>query len=457
MSEIFKSHDILKMPFIFSKGEARELLRKNAKFWDAKFLDRFNLEEVLNRFMHSKVSVTPDPNDMRRGIKVGWAFKACLPHPKIGSNVTSNLLEIPLLKEFLARGCEIHNIGRSTNSFEAFAPKMFDYSAEWRKLPPSYRPVPDWILHCVNECEDTYGMELPDVDFVIMNAFPSFFPDNMMFYVLNILYANRGIPVFLWDYEFRTLKAKEKDTTTKVFHFSGADKEFSDEDFLSIANNAHWLVQIPGMAVTKIRKLNPKISVVPFLPPYWLRKDIGMYSVGKKVMYRTAYVGNDSERRNTIKKYFSPLSEKNRLNLFGGGMSKRTKGYEGFAKNAGTIIMNEGIPQEEVWRTYNISRTCLSVARQRYYDSGHIVHRWLEVVLAGCILLLPRELHGVEKYFDSNFLVDDLASFEAKISFYNDKASLRTLKVANMIQKKFIYQMFSSERGVDTIFRTVGI
>ena len=49
------------------------------------------------------------------------------------------------------------------------------------------------------------------------------------------------------------------------------------------------------------------------------------------------------------------------------------------------------------------------------------------------------------------------AELESKITFYNDKASLHTLKVANMLQKKFIYQMFSSERGVDTIFRTVGI
>jgi hypothetical protein len=309
----------------------------------------------------------------------------------------------------------------------------------------------------VNECEDTYEMELPDVDFVIMNAFPSFFPENMIFYVLNFMYARRGIPVFLWDYEFKTLRAKEKDSLKKVFRFSGADNEFSRDDFLQIAANAHWLVQIPGIAITKVRKLNPKISVVPFLPPYWLSKDIGMYSVEKKVPYRTTYIGNDSERRKTIKKYFSPLSDKNKLNLFGGGMSKRSVGYVGFAKHAGSIVMNEGIPQGEVWRKYNASRTCLSVARQRYYDSGHIVHRWLEVILAGCILLVPRELHGVDKYLGPNYLVDDLAELESKITFYNDKASLHTLKVANMLQKKFIYQMFSSERGVDTIFRTVGI
>jgi len=456
MPQIFKPDEILDMQFTFTKDDARSVLECTG-YKDFALMDRFNLEAVLPRFMNGKVTVLPESVDRDLGIKVGYGFNYCIAEPIIEKNVTENVLEIPIMKELLARGCEINFIGKSAAKFQQFDDKMKDFSAEWKKLPKPYKPIADWIEDCVENYEEKYEMEFPEVDLVILNAFPSFFYQNMMFYLINLHYAKKGVPVFLWDIELRTLRIKDYDTMPKVFKYSGADKVFSKEDFDLIASNAYWLVQIPGEAMGKMRQLNPTIQMLSFFPPYWIREDLGMYNMMKHPKFRTAYVGNDSERRKTIKKFFTPLSKKNKLHLFGGGMSQRSEGYEGFDALKGTIKMHGAIAQEEVWRTYNNSRTCLSVARQRYYEAGHIVHRWLEVVLAGCILLVPRDLHGVENYLNKSFIVDDCEHFEDKINLFNDRANMDKLLHGHWMQKKFIYKTFSAERGVDTILRTAGV
>jgi len=453
---LFKANEISEKKLVLSKNDAKTFVSGIEGVPNPELLDRFNLESFLNAFFKGKVKVLPSSGDGDVKLNIGYGFNYCYEGAVVDTNVTKNLLEIPLLKEFLARGSRISFIGKSELKFDKFHPRMENFSAEWKKLPKPYRPVSDWIEDCVENYEKKYEMELPDVDFVIMNAFPSFFFSNMMFYLINLHYAKKNIPVFLWDIEFRTLRSRDSDFFPKVFRYSGADRIFSDEDFKKIASNSYWLLQIPGEAMGRVRKLNPDIRVLPFFPPYWFRDDLGLYRVKKNPLYRIIYVGNDSERRKTIKKFFTPLSKKNRLHVFGGGMSRRSKGYEKFDAYLGNMKMHGPIPQEEVWRTYNLSRTCLSVARQRYYDVGFIVHRWLEVVLGGSILLLPRDLYGVEKYFYKGFLVEDSDHLEERINFFNDEIKFSKLVEANEYQRKFIFRTFSSEKGVNTILRTIG-
>lgn len=454
MGRIFKPEEISDINLVLDKEEARDLVKKIG-FEDYALVDRFNLESILSRFFKGPVNVAPSFMDQKANLSIGYGFNYCVLDAFVDRNVTENLLEIPLLKEFLARGCEINFIGKSQTKFEK-SDNLFDWSSEWKKLPKPYRPLPDWIADCVENYEKKYEMELPDVDFVIMNAFPSFFFSNMMFYLISLHYAKKKIPVFLWDIEFRTLRSKEEESLPKVFRYSGADKLFSEDDFIKIAQNSYWLVQIPGKVLSKVKQLNPHIRILPFFPPYWFREDIGMYNLNKNPRYRLTYIGNDSERRRTIKKFFTPLSKKNRLHLFGGGMSQRSEGYEGFDAYLGNTKMHGPIPQDQVWRIYNLSRTCLSVARQRYYNVGFIVHRWFEVVLGGCILLLPKELFGVEKYFHKGFLVEDSDHLEERVNFFNDKIKFSKLKEASMFQKRFVYKVFSSERCADVILRTLG-
>jgi len=440
---LFKPNEIKATTLDIPREEARTLVKRYG-FKDYEYMDRFNLEVLLKL--------------ANKALKIGYGFNYCLPGAFIDRNVTENLLEVPILKEFLARGCGIKFIGKSSAKFQEFGGyPMEDYSSEWKKLPRPYKPIPDWIADCVENYEDKYEMELPDVDFVIMNAFPSFFYSNMMFYLINLHYARKGIPVFLWDIEFRTLRSKESDSFPKIFRYSGADRIFTEGDFEEIASNSTWLLQIPGEALSRVKRLNPGINVLPFFPPYWLRRDdLGIFNMKKKTRYRLTYVGNDSERRKTIRKYFTPLSKKNRLHLFGGGMSQRSEGYEGFDAYLGDIKMHGPISQDQVWNTYNLSRTCLSVARQRYYNVGFVVHRWFEAVLGGSILLLPQELYGVEKYFHSGFLVEDSDHLEERINYFNDEVKFSKLVKLHNFQKKFILGLFSSEKGVDTIFRTIG-
>jgi hypothetical protein len=452
---LFKPNEKSEADLKIGKEDARTLVNQLG-FEDYKYFDRFNLEALLNRFIRGNVTVFPDYNNQNANLKVGYAFNYCLPDAFVDRNVTENLLEVPLLREFLSRGCEIKFLGKSPIKFQKFAKGMEDFSGEWKKLPKPYQPIPSWIMDCVANYESKYEIELPDVDFVIMNAFPSFFFSNMMFYLISLHYARKGIPVFLWDIEFRTLRSKEADSMPKVFRYSGADKYFTEEEFELIAGNSYWLLQIPGEALSRVKQLNPRIRILPFFPPYWLKDDIGMFDLKQKTRFRISYIGNDSERRRTIKKYFTPLSKRNRLHLFGGGMSRRKEGYEDFDNYVGDIKMHGAIPQDQVWRTYNLSRTCLSVARQRYYNVGFIVHRWFETVLGGSILLLPSELYGVEKYFNSSFLVSDVEELEEKINFFNDKIKMNKLRAVHLWQKKLIYRLFSSEKGVDTIFRTIG-
>jgi len=439
------------------KDSARDFLTRK-KVQDYKFMDRYNLELLVNSKLSSgkiHANVLPDLLNHCLGTRVAYGFNYCLSHPITNRNVTENLLEIPVLKEFLARGCKISFIGKSSKKFEGFHPDMKDYSGEWKKLPTPYKPIADWIEDCLENYETRYGMEFPKADVVVTNAFPSFFFSNMMFYLINLHYAKTHTPVFLWDYELRTLRTSEKDNLPKkYFRYSGADKIFSVDQFKTIADNAYWLLQIPGEALDRIKSLNPRIRILPFFPPYSFQ--FGQYNICPKTIYRLAYIGNDSERRQTFRKFFTPLEKKNRLDLFGGGMSRRAEGYENFEKYIGNTEMHGPIPQGDVWKTYNQARTCLSIARPRYYEMGWIVHRWFEVILSGCILLVPGEMHGIRRYMSKYFIVNDAKELDEKIQFFNDKLTHSKLLQFHQWQKRFIYRLFNSERCVDVILRVIG-
>jgi len=437
-----------------SKSGARDILRQSF-FMDADLFDRHNLELLLRNYVFDRkldFKVLPDLEERNKNVRIGWGFNYCIGEPIVDRNVTENVLEIPLLKEFLARGCSIDFIGKSTAKFQKFHPKMTDHSHIWKCLPQAYKPVGEWIIDCCTNYEDYEGFELPEVDLVIMNAFPSFPFTNMMFYLISMHYAELGVPVFLWDPELRTLRTKDQ-PWSKPFSYSGADKFFDESVFEKIASNSFWLLQIPSESLTKIKQLNPSIRIIPFFPPYSM--ELGLFNINPKPRYRLTYVGNDSERRATFRKFFTPLSKKNKLHLFGGGMSRRTEGYQSFDQYVGNTKMHGPIEQDQVWRTYNMSRTCLSIARPRYYDLGWIVHRWLEVVLSGCILLVPREMYGIEKYMNDNFLVGDSDELEKKVSLFN-RVKMSSLEQANNMQKKLVYSLFSSERGVSSILRAMG-
>lgn len=435
----------------FSVSDARLLLSKT-NFKDYDLIDRFNLERLLRNLTNNRN--TKVLSGKKSKLKVGWGFNFCISESIADRNVTENILEVPILHELLARNCFINYIGKSVTKFEQFHSNMKDYSDEWRKLPKPYKPIASWIEDCIEGYEDKYEMELPKVDFVIMNAFPSFFHSNMMFYLINLHYAKSRTPVFLWDIEQRTLKMKEQENFSKYFKYSGADKIFSKEQFASIVDNGYWLVQIPGVSLDKVRSLNPRIRIMPFFPSYDL--ELGLFEPNDKPAYRIVYIGNDSERKQAFKKYFSPLSKKNRLNLFGGGMSQRHEGYKDFESYKGNTKMHGPIEQDQVWRMYNLSRTCLSISRQRYYDMGCIPHRWFEVVLGGCILLVSSELYGVKRYMNKAFIVDDSEHLEERVNFFNDKIKQNKLIEAHEYQKNFIYKYYSSERNVDAIFGAIG-
>ena len=464
--EIFRPNDKVH-PYHMPISHAREVLRFR-KYPDWEFYDRYNLEQIIDRYENpflddeestkKEICVLADPKNMVN-LKVGWGFNYCDNYPIIARNVTENVLEIPILKEMLARGCEIKFIGGSERKFYKFHKNLEDCSFQWKKLPKQYKPIATWIEDCIENYDKEYGVELPEVDLVIMNAFPSFPFPNMRFYLLCLHYAEKNIPVFLWDPELRTLKTKETDQVPKYFRYSGADKIFSKSQFRKIVDNSHWLLQIHHKAMDHIKRLNPRIRMISFFPPYDVAlSDAGRLSLNKKPAHRITYVGNDSERRATFKKFFTPLSKKNRLNLYGGGMSRRVEGYQdNFEQYVGNTVMHGKIDQSEVWREYNYSRTCLSVARQRYYETGWIVHRFFEVILGGCILLVPSEMHGIDRYFKRGYLVDDSDHLEKRIDFFNDKITWEKLESAHHWQRKFIYDNFSSEQCVEKIFRVLGV
>ena len=463
--EIFRITDE-ERPYVMPISHARDILKFN-EFPDSEFYDRYNLERIVDKYINpivddngnkKEVRVLADPNK-RVNLRVGWGFNYCTEGALTERNVTENVLEIPILKEFLARGCQVKFIGGSVKKFKYFHENLEDYSSEWKKLPKQYRPTAAWIEDCVENREEIHGMELPDVDFVIMNAFPSFPFPNMKFYLLCLHYAEKGTPVFLWDPELRTLKTKESDNVPKYFRYSGADNIFSKNQFRKIVDNSHWLLQIPHQSMDRIKKLNPRIRMISFFPPYDVAlADAGRLSLRKKPFYRHLYIGNDSERRATFRKFFTPLSKKNRLHLFGGGMSQRVEGYkENFEQYMGHTVMHGPVHQSKVWEEYHYARTCLSIARPRYYNCGWIVHRFFEVILSGCILLVPRELYGIERYFKKGFLVEDSAHLEKRINFFNDKITRERLEYAHGIQKKFVFENFSSEKCVEKIFGVLGV
>jgi hypothetical protein len=434
-----------------SKEKAKSILKK---FEGIEYIDRYNLEILLNRYTKKDIVYIVDPEKEKRvGLKVGWGFNYCSVDPILDRNVTENILEIPLLKELISRNCKIAYIGGSPNKFKSFHSDIFDFSSEWKKLPKPYTPTSDWIADCVHNYENKYKMKLPDVDFVIMNAFPSFFNSNMRFYLTCLHYAKKKIPVFLWDPELRTVCTNENKRFSRYFKYSGADKVFTKDQFRMIAKNSYWLLQIPLKASDKIKEWNPKLQILSFFPPYDL--SMGVKKFNDNPLYRISYVGNDSERRMSFKEFFTPLSDNNKLHLFGGGMSKRQKGYEGFEKYMGNTKHYGAIEQNKVWDIYNNTRVCLSIARNRYYQTGWIVHRWFEAVLSGCILLLPSKLYGVEKYMNKNFIVESHKDLEDKIDLFNDRLKLEKVKEANLYQKKKIYRMFSSEKNIDRIIKAV--
>jgi len=456
-------------PFCPDIPLAREIV-KAFGYSDYAFYDRYNLERIIQSQLHlrlkeheeynyfKEIRVLPDPKHMV-GLKVGWGFNYCLDDPVIARNVTENVLEVPILKEFLARGCKIKFIGGSPNKFRKFHDNMEDHSYEWKKLPPQYNPTASWMEDCITNYEDRDEMKLPDVDFVIMNAFPSFPFPNMRFYLVCLHYAEKGIPVFLWDPELRTLKTKETDNVPKYFRYSGADKIFSKKQFRQIVDNSYWLLQIHHKSMDYIKKLNPRIRMISFFPPYDIMlADAGLLDIHREPKYRIMYIGNDSERRATFKRFFTPLSKKNKLHLWGGGMSRRVEGYkDNFDQYMGNTKLHGKIDQADVWLKYNLARTCLSIARQRYYDTGWIVHRFFEVILGRCILLVPREMYGVDRYFKKAFIVDDIAHLENRINFFNDTIKWERLEYAHDIQKKFVFDNFSSEHCVEKIFRVLGV
>ena len=451
-----KPQEIKRFNRVITKEKARYIL-EDFDIPALEYIDRHNLQLLYNLDAKSQVIVKPDADKMQSNLRIGYGFNYCFSESIMDRNVTENIPEVPYLHEFLARGCKISFIGKTSTKFQQFNSKMDDWSDEWKKLPRPYRPASAWMEDCIRNYESKYEVEFPEVDLVFMPAFPSFQISNMMFYLTALHYAEKNVPVFLWDAELRTLRCWDKDSFPKDFRYSGADKIFSKAQFRKIVDNSYWLLQIPTEALSVIKSLNPRVRVIPFFPAYSFNKDLGLYHKPRKeVAYRLAYVGNDSERRKTFKTLFTPLSKKNRLHLFGGGMSRRHEGYERFDDYIGTAKLHGAIEQSEVWATYNLSRTCLSIARPRYYNVGWAVHRWFEVVLGGCILLVPRAVYGVDRYMHKAFIVDDVSHLEEKVTFFNDKISYDKLVESNLWQRKFIYRTFSSEKGVDAILRTIG-
>jgi hypothetical protein len=110
------------------------------------------------------------------------------------------------------------------------------------------------------------------------------------------------------------------------------------------------------------------------------------------------YVGNQYGRDDAFDRYFAPAAAV---------LEHRVAGKWANVEAWPHVNFTGRCRFSEVEQIHRRALATVLLLPQRYAQVGHMTSRWFEALLAGCLPLLPAEVHGADVYVPSELLVTD--------------------------------------------------
>jgi len=458
--------------FIVKKYNYKQINKYAIKFYQN--LDRYNSEVLYNAYFEQEfhgIIVTDDRTNSWPKLRVGWSKDYLLPYYFMDRSVIENHYELPIIYELLNRGCELVHISQrvGTENKPSFLPFREPYTDRVRKTTEPWLKLKEtWDALLLDKTmsmvgrfksmiDKLYEVEsvFPEIDILILDAFPSFEARNVwiycLWYVYGILRHGRTMIVAA-DHENRTIANVGKNgvKNKRPFRFSGADNAFKIEEMNKMASVTVWGMFIREEAMDRVRKNNPSITIVPFCLPYDV--STGYMFPKSNPEQEIVYIGNDLERRKMIVKYLCKLENFNPY-IYGGLKKFPDGGYEPKFKERHKNINWMGVlPFKQVYNTYNNSYACLGISRSYNYYIGHNVTRTIEVPMSGSIMLMPREYYDAKSCtVFSECIVKDSEDLDGCLQDLID-AKYETRCRINSKQRLASMDFTSISYGLDNIF-----
>jgi hypothetical protein len=101
------------------------------------------------------------------------------------------------------------------------------------------------------------------------------------------------------------------------------------------------------------------------------------------------YVGNQYDRDDAFDRYFAPAAA---------GVAHRVAGKWPHAEAWPHVTFSGRCGFAEVEQIHRTALATVLLLPRRYARVGHVTSRWFEALLAGCLPLIPADIHGVDSY-----------------------------------------------------------
>ena len=147
-------------------------------------------------------------------------------------------------------------------------------------------------------------------------------------------------------------------------------------------------------------------------------------------MLRVAYVGNNYEREEYLTKYlrFAANMDPGTVHLYGNWMKYNTEILE---RHPSMVFHTKVGRRMRDW-IYQHAGTVPMLAKDVYFERGHITPRLHEVVMAGGIPIGFHEFKGWKRYYNPEFVVRDSKEFgilAAEVFLYDKEKRRQALKM----------------------------
>jgi hypothetical protein len=140
------------------------------------------------------------------------------------------------------------------------------------------------------------------------------------------------------------------------------------------------------------------------------------------------YVGNQYDRDDAFNRYFAPAAAVT---------PHRVAGKWPDTQPWPRITFAGRCRFDDVRAIHQDALATVLLLPERYARTGHMTSRWFEASLAGCLALIPSEIHGANRYGPHDLLVSDGADVVDKLTWL--RLSAGTAEHAELIAATLPY------------------
>jgi hypothetical protein len=214
--------------------------------------------------------------------------------------------------------------------------------------------------------------------------------------------AEKGIPCFFWDLDF-TLPQDPGRERQGICFIKNFPIDFMPEQYLrKVLKKVVYLASIVDYERAKLDIYNP-VEWHGFFDWRFLRP------IRAKHKYDVVYVGSTGNRSRHFRKWYSPLLNNFRVDVWGRKM------YEGLEDRMPWIRWHPPANPITVPDILNQGRVCIQSAREIYRKLGWQTFRIGECIMAGCILVSPSDVYGIDRFIGKEFMFDNESQMVALI------------------------------------------